>query len=155
MLKRIRDFLTEATGAASQGPTALPDERVAVCAVLLEVAEADKEFAPEEWQEVVLQLRAYFGLSEEQADALVRITQEEREGSSDLWPFTTTISREFTPEQKAEVLTMVWQVILADEKLDPYEDQLARRMQGLLSVNHSVLMTAKARARENRRTREH
>ena len=153
MLDRIKEYLSEAKGSARLTEQ-LPEEQVALCAILLETAEADRQFLPEEYKEIVLQLRAYFGLSKKQVEGLIALTEEERAKSNDLWPFTHAIARTYTPEKKAEVLAMVWQVIFADNRLDPYEEQLARRLQSLLSVNHSVLMAAKAKAREIQRARE-
>lgn len=152
MLDKIKHYLSD-MGHVHATADHLPEEQVAVAAVLLEVAEADRDFAPEEYREIVIQLRAYFGLSKERVEELLAFTSKEREHSTDLFPFTNAISRTFAPERKQEVLTMVWQVIFADDKLDPYEDQLAGRLQTLLSVNHSVLIAAKTKAREIQRAR--
>lgn len=146
MLKKIKSILSANKGSARLTES-LPEEQVAVCAILIETAEADQDFAPEEFRVITQQLGKYFGLEEEQVEELIAITGAAREKSVDLWPFTRAISSTYTPQKKQEVLTMVWQVIFADDRLDPYEDQLARRLQGMLSVNHSVLMNAKAEAR--------
>ncbi len=146
MLNKIKSILSNHRGSARLTES-LPEEQVAVCAILIETAEADQDFAPEEFREITLQLRKYFGLEEEQVEELIAITSAAREKATDLWPFTRAISSTYTPQKKQEVLTMVWQVIFADNRLDPYEDQLARRLQSMLSVNHSLLMNAKAEAR--------
>lgn len=153
MLDKIKDFISS-TGGAGGVSGRVPEEQVAVAAILLEVAEADRHFAPEEFREIMIQLRAYFGLSKEQVEELIEITEKERGTATDLFPFTNAIARTYSPEKKQEVLTMVWQVIFADDRLDPYEDQLAGRLRQLLSVNHSVLMAAKARAREIQQARQ-
>ena len=146
MLQRIKTLLKEAAGPGRQG-TQLPDEQLAVCAILLEVAYADQEFAPEEFSMITQQLKSYFGLEPDAVEKLIALAEQERHAATDLFPFTSKISRDYTPDKKEALLTMVWQVIFADGKLDPYEDQLARRFQSMLSVNHSVLMAAKAKAR--------
>ncbi len=145
MFDRFKNLM-QAKGSARATEMSM-DEQVAVCAILIEAAEADRQFAPTEYQEMVEQLRAYFSLSDEEARTLITETERERDSSIDLFPFTNAIARNYSPQQKEDLLAMVWQVILADDKLDPYEDQLARRLQTMLSVNHSVLMAAKARAR--------
>ena len=125
------------------------DEQVAVCAILLEVAEADSNFAPEEREEILNGLGKHFELSRPNVEKLVAEAEAERAASADLWPFTHSISRSYTKEQKLDVLTLVWQVILADGVLDPYEEQLARRLQSMLSVNQSLMQEGKRLAREN------
>ena len=152
MLDKIKQYLTN-MGSGERISERLPEDQIAVAAVLMEVAEADLDFKPEEFREIVLQLRAYFGLNKEQAEELIQTTGQERDRASDLFPFTNAIARTFTPEKKQEVLTMVWSVIFADDKLDPYEDQLAGRLQSLLAVNHSVLIAAKEKARAVQRAR--
>ena len=146
MFDRIKHLLSDHPGSPRLTEMK-PEERVAVCAILLEVAEADRDEAPLEFREVTTQLQNHFGLSEAEVEELIALTEAQREASTDLWPFTTALARDYTPERKQEVLAMVWQVIFADGKLDPYEDHLARRLQAMLSVNHSVLMAAKAQAR--------
>lgn len=126
----------------------LPEEQVAVCAILLEVAEADAEFDPGEHDRIVALLKARFEMTDEEVNELIEVTETERAKVPDLWPFTNAIAKVQGPDYKRELLTMVWQVIFADDELSAYEDQLARRLQSMLSVNHSVLMDAKARARE-------
>ncbi len=153
MFDKLKTFLSEQKTLSPRLTELEFDEQVAVCAILLEVAEADRDFAPEEFKEIILQLRAYFGLTREQVEDLVTLTKQERERSSDLWPFTNAIARHYNPDKKQEVLAMVWQVIFADDRLDPYEDQLAGRLQSMLLVNHSVLMAAKAQARKIQQAR--
>ena len=147
MLQRIKTLLKDAAVSGGQGKQ-LPDEQVAVCAILLEVAYADQEFAPEEFSVITGQLKTFFGLEPDAVEKLIALAEQERRAATDIWPFTSKISREYTPEKKEALLTIVWQVIFADGKLDPYEDQLARQFQSMLSVNHSVLMAAKAKARK-------
>jgi len=124
------------------------EEQVAVCAILLEVAEADNHFADEEREEILRGLQNYFGLSKAAVATLMMTAEKERQNTADMWEFTNSISRSYSPDQKLNLLTMVWQVILADGVLDPHEEHLARRFQTMLSVNHSVLMEAKQKARE-------
>lgn len=152
MFDKIKQFLKD-PHATDRITERLPEEQVAVAAILLETAEADNTVVPVEFKEIGIQLRAYFGISKDDVEELIEITSKERDKASDLFPFTNAIARAYSPEQKQEVLTMVWQVIFADDRLDPYEDQLARRLQALLAVNHSVLMDAKAKAREIQKAR--
>ncbi|HKI98998.1 MAG TPA: TerB family tellurite resistance protein [bacterium] len=152
MFEKLKQFLHESVHHANVAER-LPEDQVAVAAILLEVAEADRNFAPEEFREIIIQLRAYFGMSKEEVEDLLATASQAREKATDLFPFTNAIARTYAPDRKQEVLTMVWQVIFSDDRLDPFEDQLAGRLQTLLSVNHSVLIDAKEKAREIQRAR--
>ena len=147
MLTKLRDFFRNDPDGVRPG-SAEDDLRVAVCAILLEVAEVDQEVPEGERRMVRALLREEFELSDAEVDDLIDLTHKARRDASDLWPFTTAIAREWLPAQKRDLLVMVWRVIFADGRLDAYEDQLARKLQTMLSVNHSVLMEAKQLARE-------
>ena len=42
----------------------------------------------------------------------------------------------------------LWEVALADTQIDPQEDHIIRRISGLLSIDHSDLMHARAVAKQ-------
>lgn len=146
MLSKLRDFFHHEPGSMRLG-NAEGDLRVAVCAILLEAAEVDQEVPEQEREMVRALLQEEFQLDHAGVDELIQLTHKARRDASDLWPFTTAIAREWLPAQKRDLLVMVWRVIFADGRLDAYEDQLARKLQMMLSVNHSVLIEAKQLAR--------
>jgi uncharacterized tellurite resistance protein B-like protein len=124
------------------------DPLVASCAILFEMAESDQEIAVEERRLIEHMLGEKFGLSAAEVQSLIAETERARAQATDLFPFTHAIAQQYTPEEKRTLLVMVWRVIFADGRLDPYEDQLAHRLQRMLAVNHSLLMEAKRLARE-------
>lgn len=125
-----------------------PDPLVASCAILLEMAESDQDFDPQERGLIESMLQERYSLGGEEVKALIEKTERERARHSDLFPFTHAITKTYSPDQKRDLLVMVWRVIFADGRLNPYEDQLAHRLQRMLAVNHSLLMEAKRLARE-------
>jgi len=132
-------------GASGKAP---PDPLVASCAILLEMAESDQDFDTEERRLIESMLQERYSLGAEEVKALIEQTERERTRHSDLFPFTHAITQRYTPDEKRNLLVMVWRVIFADGRLNPYEDQLAHRLQRMLAVNHSLLMEAKRLARE-------
>jgi uncharacterized tellurite resistance protein B-like protein len=124
-----------------------PHPAVAVAALLLEASEVDQAAPQEELDVVYSLLKERFGLDDGALEALLTTTRLERREAGDLWPFTHFIRRTYSPEQKYDLLIMVWQVILADRRLDPYEDQWARRLPEMLAVNASLNIDAKLKAR--------
>jgi uncharacterized tellurite resistance protein B-like protein len=137
-----------AMGLRGNRRTEAPDPLVASCAILLEMAESDQDFTGEERRLIESLLQEKLGLSGEEVKALMVQTEKERARATDLFPFTHAIAESYTPEQKRTLLVMVWRVIFADGRLNPYEDQLAHRLQRMLAVNHSLLMEAKQLARQ-------
>jgi len=145
MLGKLKTLLG-VNGSGNETP--LPEEPMAWAAILLEVAEADNEFSPLEREKIRALLADRFSLTQPQVEALLHTTQEARMDSSDLWPFTHALATAYGPAEKQRLLFSVWQVIFADGRLDPYEEQLTRKLQTMLNVNHSVLMAAKQEARK-------
>ncbi|MCZ6553804.1 MAG: TerB family tellurite resistance protein [SAR324 cluster bacterium] len=145
MIDKLKGLLA---GGSKPEEKARPDLKVATAAILLEVAESDQDFAPEEHAVIVSMLGERFDLDPGEVNALIEEAQRQRAGHPDLWPFTHAIGQVYRPDEKLELLVMVWRVIFADGRLDPYEDQLAHRLERMLSINHSLLMEGKRLARE-------
>lgn len=146
ILDRLRALYT-ANAQYHSLPTEEIEVRVATTVVLLTVAEVDMELHPKEVETMMTMLAKTYHLNEEEMGTLMALAAESRGHVPDLWPFTNTIRRVLTEEQKLHLLEMVWRVAFADGKLDPHEDNLAHRLQHMIAVNHSLLMEAKKRAR--------
>lgn len=147
MLNAIKSLLQGSEGSR-RVTEKLPDTAVAVCALLLEAAEVDNEFTNEERRLIEAQLRHRFALNAEEVGALIAETQRQRAVSADLWPFTHAIRSRYMPEEKRELLVLVWQILLADARLSAHEEQWARRLHEMLAVNHSLLFDTKRQARQ-------
>ena len=148
MLSKLKAMLALEREGSTRLTETTHDPQLAVCAILLEVAQADHDFDASERATIISVLKEKFGLDQGEVEELIALTETERAKHPDLWAFTNTIGRAYTPEEKLSVLVMVWQVIFADEVLDAHEDMLVRKLQHMLSVNHSLVIEAKQMARE-------
>ena len=124
-----------------------PETAVAVCALLMEAAEADSNVSSDERALIHRELRHRFALDESGVDALIQETQRQRATAGDAWPFTHALSVQYSLEQKRELLVLIWQILFSDAKLTDSEEQWVHRLQTMLAVNHSVLIDAKLQAR--------
>jgi uncharacterized tellurite resistance protein B-like protein len=124
-----------------------PESAVAVCALLMEAAEADHNVTDDERDLIHRELRRRFGLDETGVEALMVETQRQRAKAGDAWPFTHALSVQYSQEQKRDLLILIWQILLSDAKLTESEDQWVHRLQTMLAVNHSILIEAKLQAR--------
>jgi uncharacterized tellurite resistance protein B-like protein len=122
-----------------------PDEklRMATCVILLEVAGADNEFSPEECEHIISALRARFQLTQEEAEELIRVAQERRDESFDLWKFTNQINQACSNAEKVHIIEEVWRLIYADSVLDGHEDYLVHKLARLMNLKHPILIDAK------------
>ena len=118
---------------------------VATCVLLLEAARADEDFTEEEWGHIREVVRERFGLSHEEAEALIEEAHAKRDGSPGLWQFTHALNERCSVEEKIHVLEEVWRIIYSDGVLDGHEDKLVHKLQQLLNLNHKQLIDAKLR----------
>jgi len=119
------------------------DIRVAVCALLLEMAAIDGEFLGAEKKNIIEILRNKYGLSDEHIDALIETSNAELKGSVDLWQFTNLINQNYSIEEKSRIIEMVWEIAYIDGRLDQHEDYLAHKLANLLRLTHKKLIEAK------------
>ncbi len=117
--------------------------QIATCVILLEVAKFDFDFSSIEEETTRAILRHEFDISEEATDDLMRISEEKREDSVDLWEFTNVINQNFSREEKMKIIEAAWKIIYADDKLDKYEDHYVHVLADLLRLRHDELIAAK------------
>lgn len=131
------------TGEKEEKGIGVHDTKVATCAVLLEMAKIDGEFSNEEQEMIVEMLIESFSLSREEINEIIDTANMEIKGSIDYWHFTDLINRNYSREEKKEVIKMVWKVVYADNKLDKYEDYLVHKLADLLKLTHEELIEKK------------
>ncbi len=116
---------------------------IATCALLLEVANADKQFSAMEKDRIIEILKHDYKIHEECIFELIETAEKERSKSIDLWHFTHRINENYSLEEKIKVVETVWKIIYADGKLDKHEDYLIHKLSKLLNLDHKHMIGAK------------
>ena len=119
--------------------------QLATAALLYEMLRADHEEHPDERAALEAGLLQTFSLSAEETRQLVELAEREAAGSVSLYEVTTLINQRFSPEEKVQVVEMLWQVAFADGHLDRYEEALVRKIAELIYVPHRAFIQAKHR----------
>ena len=147
MLKQIQEFfrqhLVSTVGNDADREQAL---RLAVAALLIEVAHLDHEVTAEEKAAVDLAVRGHMGLSGETVAELLQCAERERADSTDYYQFTSLINGEYDAARKVELM---WRIAYADDALHRYEEHLIRKIAELLYVPHRAFIATKHRARRH------
>ncbi len=141
-LKKVFFDEVDHTDNASAG-VKVHDARVAACALFLEMANIDEEFSDQERDAILSILKKEYQLQDDHAEALLKSAGEQLEESLDLWTFTQIINKQFSIEEKIQVVEMLWKIVYADGKLDKHEDYMVHRMSELLNLDHNQLIDAK------------
>jgi uncharacterized tellurite resistance protein B-like protein len=135
MLKRLKALLQDRAPLAGAGSAHAADElQLAAAALLVEAGRLDGTFEAVESETVVRLLRERFALDLETAAELAAQAERRVAESSQYFGFAHAINRQFSHEERIELIEMLWQVVYADGILHEYEASLMRRIAGLLHV---------------------
>jgi uncharacterized tellurite resistance protein B-like protein len=148
MISKLQNFFqTYLNPQEGSGPATDISQRtrMAVAALLVEIAVSDFESASEEQQMIVDIVRTQFGLSGPQAETLLSLAHEEHKASTDYFQFTRLINHHYSAQQKVDLVESLWRVAFADGELHHYEEHVIRRLADLLYVSHSDFIAAKHR----------
>jgi uncharacterized tellurite resistance protein B-like protein len=119
------------------------DLKVATCALLVEMGRIDETFTKREIDTIIEILESRYGLSSEDAEALMAEADKALEESVDLWQFARLINENYSRQEKIGIIETLWQVVFVDGKMDQYEDYLMHKLATLLRLHHKELMDAK------------
>jgi uncharacterized tellurite resistance protein B-like protein len=148
VLKSIRDFFDRNIAAQGAPSAERHSIELATAALLVEVVRSDAGIAPNEQQAVLRAVREKFSLSEEEAQTIFRLAEEEVRTANDFYQFTSLINRRFDQQQKQHVIELMWRVAYVDANLAAHESHVLRRVAELLHVTHGDYIAAKMRARD-------
>jgi uncharacterized tellurite resistance protein B-like protein len=134
MLSIIKSFLN-GSDAAPQGHDDGADAMAAAAvAVLVEAALLDGDFDQRERDTIHAILVDRFGLSADDASALIDDAVAGHEDANRVYAATRLIREDFSEAERIDVMEMLWEVAYADGTLHDYEANLVRRVAGLLYV---------------------
>ena len=140
MLDAIRSFfdstMEPVSPAAEVGE---PDVRLAACALLIEIAQADDEFTQDESQHLLSAVRRQYGLDGGQAEQLLELAERARVEAVDLWQFTKLIRKNYSVGQKMVLVEVMWGLVYSDGELSSHEESLMRRVSHLLDLAPAYL----------------
>jgi len=151
MIERMLGFLT---GRAAPSLATRTDElELAVAALLIEAARMDDQFNEIERTTIERLLAERFDLSPDEVGSLMDAAEKAVAESTQFFPFTQQIVKRISPEDRAQIIEMMWEVAYADGALDPQEDALLRRIAGLIHVPDQERGLARQRALEKLKNR--
>jgi len=135
VLDRLKAFLAGQTDAQDALAGAADKVQLATVALLVEAAQMDAEFGAEERAKIIELVEGRFGLSAAESRELLQAASEKVEQAVEVFGFTREIKNAFSPEERIEMMEMLWEVAYADRVLHNLEASLMRRLAGLLHVS--------------------
>lgn len=114
------------------------------CAVLLcEVMKADGLLKDEELAHVKVLLSKEFPTLADNIEDIIEQAIELSDNANDFYQFTSTINQAFDHSQRINIVSMLWQLAIADGELSSIEEHIIRKIADLLHLRHSEYIQAK------------
>jgi len=117
--------------------------RLATAVLMIDVARADYIFDESEFDQVLKLVEVHFRLTAEQAAELVVEASDKAENLVDIHEFTRLLHDYLSEDEKARIVSLLWQIAYADGRLDKYEDSLVLKISDLLYVSRGRVMRLK------------
>ena len=145
MLDIIKQFFDKSSSKPSKTSSRATEQdvRIAACALFLEMAHIDEQFTEAEMETILGIVKERYGLSQEQADALVAEAEKELKESVDLWQFAKLINENYSVDEKIDIIETLWRMVFVDGKMDRYEHYLMAKLKNLLRLSQDQLIAAK------------
>jgi uncharacterized tellurite resistance protein B-like protein len=147
MLARILSLLKDPPPATADTVGA-PFERrqLAVAALLLEIAQRDRNVASEELETIGRILRKRFGIDASIAERLIKAARIQLDASLEDWIFASAVREGFSTEERVAIVSMLWEVVYVDGGLAHLEETLMRRLSEELGIGEAEAEAARAQA---------
>ena len=145
MINKIKDFFNKKTEESVESSHSVVN--IATAALLIEVMTIDGNMDTNEIASIKKNLSEILDISESEILELIELSQEEVEEATSLYQFTKEINANFDLDQKLDLMTALWQVALADDYLDKYEESIIRKISDLIHLRHSEYIQCKSNAR--------
>ena len=107
-------------------------DKIAVVALLISTAKYDGNFDDSEKLEIQKLIESYFSLSSQKTDDLFKAAEKLESEANDLHQFTRSLNEVLNEEEKLKIMELIWKIVMADGVIDNYEENLVRRLSGLL-----------------------
>lgn len=133
----VQDSLPGTPGAHSRVHP--HDVRIAACALLLELANADGHFSALERSRIVGMLERWFGVGEADAEVLLAEAASARRDASGPAVFTAQLVREYDVAQRAVVAELLWELAVIDGVVAGREAQVIGELSEALVLDPQVL----------------
>ncbi len=145
MINKIKDFFNKKTEESVDSSHSVVN--IATAALLIEVMTIDGKMDTNEIASINKNLSEILDISESEILELIELSQEEVADATSLYQFTKEINANFDLNQKLDLMTALWQVALADDYLDKYEESIIRKISDLIHLRHSEYIQCKSNAR--------
>ena len=123
-------------------------ESINVACLLIHSAKIDENYTSEE-REIIKKTVKKLYPDLDNLDAIVSKAEQKENDSNHIQEFTRDV-KSLSTENKILIVETLWRIILSDGKSDIYENNLMRRLAGLLYLDDKIVGEAKIKVLNNK-----
>jgi uncharacterized tellurite resistance protein B-like protein len=135
MLKEFLAFWEGLRGNAEPQEPGPDDIRLIAAALIVHLAEIDGAFSAREAAWLRGTVETYTGLTGDDADRFIALADRTGREISDIADFVAPLRRRLPPDQKLQLLALMWRMALADGVLHEFEEDLISRVADMLGLS--------------------
>ena len=149
MLKALKKLFEDA-GAENLTSLEIRNLDLAIACLLHESGRVDLAEDVQEHVSAKDALMQMLGTSEAESEKLLEQGREKAKHLTSYFSPVSVIKRDFSLEQRVQLIEHLWRIAYANGKLDPDEDHYVRKIAHLLYVPNTQTMLARSRARSGK-----
>ena len=145
MIRKLFEHVTRVVSASDDANTDQRDDalRLATAVLMIDVARADHVFDESEFDRVLKLIETHFDLSPDAAAELFNTASDHADDLVSAHEFTKVLHQHLSEDEKARIVSLLWQIAYADGQLDKYENSLVLKISDLLYVSRGRVMRLK------------
>jgi len=140
MLGKLFGWLKNAEPAAPPTPDIdYSKKEISAAALLVESSRLDTDFDEVEKRTIERLVQEKFGLNQDEAHKLLDYAAKRQGEVYSDWVFTETVRKEFSLNEREDIVGMLWEVAYSDGTLHRFEAHMIHRVADELGVNKKAL----------------
>ena len=120
---------------------------IGIVALLVHAAKIDEKYTNKE-KELIKKALIRLGANENKIDEIVQVAEINEEKANQILDFTKIIKNK-NEEFKIKIIEAMWNIIYSNNEADMYEDNLMRRLSGLLYLDNKTMGDIKEKIKKN------
>ena len=124
------------------------EESINIACLLIHAAKIDENYTSEEKELIKKTVKKLYP-DLENLDAVISKAEQKENDSNHIQEFTKNV-KSLSTENKIIIIETLWRIILSDGKSDIYENNLMRRLAGLLYLDDKIVGETKVKVLNNK-----
>jgi len=124
------------------------EESINIACLLIHAAKIDENYTSEEKEMIKKTVKKLYP-DLENLDAVISKAEQKENDSNHIQEFTKDV-KSLSMENKIIIIETLWRIILSDGKSDIYENNLMRRLAGLLYLDDKIVGETKVKILNNK-----